>query len=270
MTTQMHRITVLLMVAVMVGLIAAGWILVAQPQLAAAAASDAQRASVQSQLASSQRSLRQLQTQKSKLGELTTQLTGLQRSIPSSLASSSLVAGINDEAQAAGVSVVSIAVNDPVVYAPAGEASAATSTSSAASPSSTASATAPPSSTGSGSFSPETDPRITPANFVPVPVTITVSGGWNQVLAFTKNLQGGVRLFALGTLTSKLGDSSSYGGAADPSAFTTTITGYVFAITNPTATAGTSAKVARSTPTSTKKQTPSPSSTPTPSGTPSR
>ena len=49
MTTQMHRIVSVLMVALMVGLVLAGWFLVAQPQLAQAAASSDQLASVTSQ-----------------------------------------------------------------------------------------------------------------------------------------------------------------------------------------------------------------------------
>jgi Tfp pilus assembly protein PilO len=265
MTTQMHRIFTVLMVAIMVGLVAAGWFLVAQPQLAAAAASNDQLGSVQSQISTSQAALGQLREQKGKLGELTDELTGLQASIPSTLASSSLVADLDQEAAAAGVTITNIAVTDAVAYSPATSAGApaASTSSSSATPAPTASATPTPSPTaapGKSSYSATTDPQITAANFIPVPVAISIEGGWDQTLAFVKNLQSGDRLYAVGTLGVK-GDDSGNG------VYKTTVTGYVFALIDPTvpgAGTGAAAKAATATPspTSTKKAAPTASATP--------
>ncbi|MGN6324931.1 hypothetical protein [Pseudolysinimonas sp.] len=259
MTTQMHRIFTVLMVALMVGLVAAGWFLVAQPQLAAAAAAEDQLGSVRTQISSSQVALAQLRAQKGKLGELTAELTGLQASIPSNLASSSLVADLDREAKAAGVTIANIAVTDPVPYAPATSpgAPAASASSSGATPAPSASATpapAPSAPSSKAAYSATTDRQITAANFIPVPVSISIQGGWDQTLAFVRALQSGDRLYAVGTLSSKTDTNTS-------GTYKTTVTGYVFALIDPAA--APSASTASATTDSSQTESPTPTSSPT-------
>jgi Tfp pilus assembly protein PilO len=265
MSTQVHRAMCGLMVVLMVAVVAAGWFLVAQPQLASAADAETQIQSVRSQISTSEASLRELRKQKENLGQLTAQLTELQRSIPSTLASSDLVAGFDAEAAAAGVLVTHITVGDPAAYAPlpAGAASTAKNSSGAAaspSPSPTATPTPAPSAPSAQSkqvYVPMTDPRVTGANFIPTPVQISVTGTWDQTLAFVKNLQSGTRLFALGSVSSKFMPDDSAG-------FSFIVSGYVFSILDPSSVAAQAAEKAAA---AGVGATPSPA--PTPSGTPS-
>jgi hypothetical protein len=60
-----------------------------------------------------------------------------------------------------------------------------------------------------------------------VPVSITIEGTWSQTLAFVKNLQTGQRLYAVGSIGSKQ-------KADDAAQYQTTVTGYVFAVLDPT------------------------------------
>jgi Tfp pilus assembly protein PilO len=292
--TQTHRIVSVLMVALMVAAVAAGWFLVAQPQLAAAAEANSQLDSVHGQITSSQASLRNLREQETKLPELTAQLTGLQQSIPSTLSSSALVAGIDQQASAAGVHIKDISVDDAAAYVPpvaagtTGTTGATGTTGGGAAtpsptptPTPTASASASAAPAGKAQFTPTGSPLITATNFITVPVSITVEGPWDQTLGFVKNLQTGTRLYAVETVGTKQKSD-------DASQYTSVITGYVFAILDPSSQAAVAAKkaaaAAAATPTPTPTPsattshrpapsattTPIPSSSPTPSGTRSR
>jgi len=267
MTTQMHRIVCVLLVALMGGLVLAGWFLVAQPQLASASDSNTQLEAQEAQIATSQSNLQHLRDQKGRLTQLSAQLASLQTSIPADLASSPLVAGIDREASAAGVVITDISVDDPKTYAPAppatggsaasGSAQPTASASPSPTPSATPAATAAPYTLRMKSYAPRTDSRITAANFIPIPVSITVKGQWGPTLQFVKNLQSGERLYAVGTLGTKTDPD-------DPSTYTTIVSGYVFAILDP---ASLAAETAKKTADAAAEKAAKPTPSPTPSGT---
>ena len=279
MNTQTHRIVSVLMIVLMVAVAAAAWFLVAQPQLSAAAQSNEELSGVQSRISTSQASLDRLRKGEDDLPELNAQLASLQQSIPSALESSPLVSGIDAQAAAAGVFVKSITVDDPAAYAPppAPAVPSASTPTGGATPAPTPTASATPAATGAAAgksqYTAKTDPLITASNFVTVPVSITVTGNWDQTLAFMKNLQTGTRLYAVGTVGSKASDDGSY---------ETVVAGYIFAILDPSSQAAAAKKAvadaARPTPTSTATHKPAPTASTAPipsgsstqSGTPSR
>ena len=70
MQAQSHRILSGLTILIMVALVAAGWLLVAQPQLAAASTANDQLTSVNTQVAATQVVINQLKAEQAKLPEL--------------------------------------------------------------------------------------------------------------------------------------------------------------------------------------------------------
>src|SRR5690606_37907362 len=108
------------------------------------------------------------------------------------------IRSLNDLANASAVTIEQISINEIVSYSAPGESDAAN-------------ALAP---------DPITDSRITSDNFLLVPVSISVSGGWNEVLAFTHGVQTGNRL-VLVTKVSTTGDGTT---------FTTTLDGAMYVL----------------------------------------
>src|SRR5690606_35386932 len=67
--------------------------------------------------------------------------------------------------------------------------------------------------------------RITGENFLLVPVTIGVKGGWNEVLAFTHGVQTSSRLMLVTTVNT----------SEDQGIFTTTLSGTMYVLVRPPA-----------------------------------
>jgi hypothetical protein len=264
---QTHRIISGLTIFLMVALIAVGYFVVAQPQLAAASTATEQLVGVNSQIAASQSTINQLKGEQAKLPALKEQLAALRESVPTDAQISRYIEGLNSLATASGVSITGITVASAIVYtppanaAPAPVASTGTATPSPTpTPSASASAAATPEvPTGPTAWIPTTDPSITATNFVAIPVTVTLSGSTPNVLAFIKGLQTGTRLFLVGGI----------GTAADattPGSVTGTVSGYIYVLldsSTPKATTTTTTP----TPTATPTATPSPSGTATPTPT---
>jgi Tfp pilus assembly protein PilO len=273
---QTHRIISGLTIFVMVVLIAAGYFLVAQPQLAAASTANSQLVDAQSQITSAQAALVSLKNEQTKLPALKKQLQALQLSIPSDIEGSAYIRGLNDLASTAGVTITGISVSDPQAYvspivaaAPAATGTAAPTASPSASASPSPAATTPAVS----GWTPTTDALITGSNFVDIPVTVTISGAFDASLNFIKGLQTGTRLFLVTGITTKQADDGS-------GTVTTEVTGYIYALIDPKAAAAEAAaeKAASASPTPTPTPTatatstatpnPSGSSTPTPTTSP--
>ena len=268
---QNHRILSGLTILVMVVLIAAGWFLVAQPQLAAASTANTQLTDAQSKVAATEAAIAQLKSEQKNIPSLKKALAKLKLSIPSDVKSSDYVRGLNDLAAATGVTITGITVDNPKPYTPPVDPNATP----AKTPGSTASPSPAPSSSASAapavptqlSWTPVTDPSITSSNFVLIPVTVSTAGDWPTSLAFIKGLQTGTRLFLV------TGLSFSH-DAVHPTVLDTTITGYIYAIIDPNAPAGSDASDDDATPTPTPTPTvstspnPSGSSTPTPTTSP--
>jgi Tfp pilus assembly protein PilO len=190
-----HQLKVLVTVVLMIAVVAGGWMLGVQPALASAFAADEARADVQSQNEAIRAELVALQAAEAELPALEADLTTLNASIPFTDDSSALIDGIHELARDADVVVDGITLEDPQPYAPPQAAAPAAET------------TADPAGETAGETSvdplqPATDPRITPANFVLVPVSVAVSGSFGDVLDFVRGVQTGPRLFLVNKLTS--------------------------------------------------------------------
>lgn len=275
---QSHRIISGLTVLVMIVLVAAGWFLVAQPQLAAASTANDQTAQAQSQIADSQAKLASLKKEQENLPSLKKQAAALQLSIPANVDSSAYIRGLDGLAAAAGVTITTITVADPQAYVAPIVATPATPTTSASpSPSASASAAATPATPVDTGWTPTTNELITSSNFVAIPVTISVDGQWSGALAFIKGLQSGTRLFLVTAFTTKENDDAAAAGGV-----TANISGYIYALIDPKtaaiqAAAEKAAQASASatpTPTATPTASLNPSSsatpTPTPSSTPTK
>src|SRR5690606_20502949 len=96
----------------------------------------------------------------------------LRVAIPDDIEGADFIRSLNDLATATSVTIEQISINEVVRY------------------------TAPGKSADANEFAPDpvTDSRITADNFLIVPISMSVSGGWSEVLAFTHGVQAGNRL----------------------------------------------------------------------------
>jgi len=261
MQAQSHRILSGLTILIMVALVAAGWLLVAQPQLAAASTANDQLTSVNTQVAATQVVINQLKAEQAKLPELKTQLAALRGSIPTDADLSRYIDTLNALAGSSGVTLTSIKVSPATAYTspvPAVAVPAATAT-----PAPTAAASAAPAAPAAGT--PTTDITITASNFVSIPISLSTAGPQDATLAFIKGLQTGTRLFLVSGITTSL--------ISGGSGINATITGYAYVLLDPSAASATttsSGVTASPTATATPTATPNPSgsATPTPTQSP--
>jgi len=283
---QSHRLISGATILLMIVLVVAGWFLVAQPQLAAAATANTALTGVQTEIARTQATIAQLRSQQKDLPKLEKELAALRTSIPATAAASSYIQGLNALAASAGVTLTSISVSDGVAYtAPVPPQAGATPSKGGGAPTPTASPTpaAPVKPTG---WVPKSDPRITGSNFVAIPVSIATVGDWNATLSFFHELQSGKRLFLVAGFTtdtaaapvtpSPTSKTTKTAPAATVPQVTSKITGFIYVLLDPKAdaliAANKNSETASPTPTPTPTVSPSPnpsgSSTPTPTTSP--
>jgi len=264
---QTHRIISGLTVFLMVLLVAVGYFVVAQPQLAAASAASDQLAGVTSQIAASQATITQLKGEQAKLPALTSKLAGLRTSIPTSAQISSYIDDLNALASATGVQIKGITVGSGIAYVPPVAAPAA-ATAPTASPSATptpgpssSAAPTPVAPVANAAWTPTTDASITSGNFVSIPMTITTSGSSTSILAFIKGLQSGTRLFLVSGITTSA-------DATNPNAVIGSIAGNIYVLLDATTPKATTTPAPTATPTPTATPSPSGPATPTPTQSP--
>ncbi|QQD76022.1 type 4a pilus biogenesis protein PilO [Curtobacterium sp. YC1] len=225
----MNRNRLSLVVAlVAIGAVLAGaWFLGVQPQLAQAADHSTQQTDIDATNARNRAELARLEKASEELGATKAELDVLRASVPSTPSTAALLTQLNNAAGASGVTVTAITIGDAKAYDPVAAAPA-----SEPSPSTTATPTAEPT---PSAPAPLTDPAVTGANFVVIPVTAAVKGSYDQALAFTKAVQSGQRLF----LVTGIASTSSDGGASpmDDQAWSLTGSVYVFAEPGDTAAA---------------------------------
>lgn len=282
---QSHRLISGATILLMIVLVVAGWFLVAQPQLAAAATANTALTGVQAEITRTQATIAQLRSQQKDLPKLEKELAALRTSIPATAAASSYIEGLNALAASAGVTLTSISVSDGVAYTAPVPPQAAAPSAGAGAPTPSASPTpaAPVVPTG---WVPKSDPRITGSNFVAIPVSIATVGDWNGTLSFFHELQSGKRLFLVAGFTT---DTSAAPVTPSPTTktikaapvatvlqVTSKITGFIYVLLDPKAdaliAANKNSETASPTPTPTLTVSPSPnpsgSSTPTPTTSP--
>jgi Tfp pilus assembly protein PilO len=154
-----------------------GWLIGIQPQMSAIGDANQKRATVQLQNETSQALLVKLKKDYENIDKLKQQLNSLRVAVPSSAEIPTFVTELNSLASSHQIIVKSISVSDAKPYSPT-----------VASSGSAQSAT--------------TNSKITPANFILIPVQLSVSGPYAKVLVFVHQVQIGSRLFFVSMLSS--------------------------------------------------------------------
>jgi Tfp pilus assembly protein PilO len=186
---------------VSVGVLAAGWFLGASPLLAAQAQAEQQRVEAAAQNDAIAQRIATLKEQKDDLASYEKRAGELEMIIPSDVEAADFIRSLTDLATASNVQVESMIIDDAMPYVlPSGDEADAVN--------------AP---------NPLTDPRITGDNFLLVPVTVIVTGGWNEVLAFTHGVQTDERLVLVTTVNT----------ANESGSFTTTLSGAMYVLIRP-------------------------------------
>lgn len=201
-------------VLVIVLIIGGGWLVGIQPQMSAIADANQKRATVQLQNATTQALLVKLKKDYEGIDKLNQQLNLLRVAVPASAQISTFVTELNTLASSHQIIVKSISISDAKPYSP----SVAT--------------------TGSAQSTTTTNSRITSANFVLIPVQLSVSGPYAKVLDFVHQVQIGSRLFFVSMLSST-GSTDTKGTvnakrttAATPEKVDATIGGLVYVLLN--------------------------------------
>lgn len=225
-------------VIIIAGIIAGGWFIGIQPQLAASAAADAQRATVDAGNAQNEAVLVKLEKDYKSLPTLKEDLASLQKSVPMGSQTPSFVDELNALYPATGVTFVSLAVSDAQPYKSVAVTSSGGASTTTAQSGSTPTPTPSPTSGDAASTPaptataapaagapPVTNALITDANFAAQPVSISVRGPYANVLNFVAGLQSGTRLFLVTNLSTTASVSASAAGSVDA-----TVSGLIYSL----------------------------------------
>lgn len=195
----------LITVVVVLGVVAAGWFLGVSPQLAEQAQADSQRKAAQSQNDDIRATIADLAKEEANLPTYKQRDEELHTAIPDQVESAAFITSVNNLAAASNVVVEQISIEDVIPYS--------------------APTAAEPAADGSVAPAPVTDSRVNNTNFLLVPVTLTVSGAWPDVLSFTHGVQTSGRLM----LVTKVNTSG------DGATFSTTLNGAMYVLIRPSA-----------------------------------
>lgn len=194
------KIWILASSIVMIGILALGWFVGIDPQLQAKAATDEQRASVEAQNDATELAIGRLKGDFENIDALRTELAGLRSSVPATGDLAAFLTQLDNLAKASETTVTALNVSEAVEYTapatavevvPEAEPGAEAAPEAEAAPD----AAAPVEEPAADVPSVITDSRITSANFVVIPVTVTVEGDAAGARSFLDKLQHGPRLF---------------------------------------------------------------------------
>ncbi|MFM9919056.1 hypothetical protein [Lacisediminihabitans sp. H27-G8] len=212
-----------------------GWIVGVSPILSQVASADEDRASVTSANDLNATKLVALKKQFENISVTQGELDTLRGSIPATADMPVFLRTIKEYGDAQGITLRSVAVSGVSAYvAPVVAAPAATAGTPAATPTPSPSASAP----AAGTVAPSVTPANPSSGLFVIPIQVSVSGSYDQVMAFAGALQSGPRLFLVTTLT-----VASVGGV-----FTGDLAGNVYALADPAAAATTASGAAATTP----------------------
>lgn len=199
-----NRLWIIGSVAAMVVVVALGLLFGIQPQLSAAFTAEQQRQSVAADNAVKLAQLHKLESDFKQLPALKATLKQLEESVPPSSELPAMISNLDALAASTGTTIESIAVKDAQPYAPPAVTPAPASGTTTSTPAPTATPTAAPAPTPAKPQAPApvTNAQVTAANFVAIPVSISVNGSYSQALAFVDGLQHGKRLFLVTTFAS--------------------------------------------------------------------
>lgn len=233
-----NRLSLVVALAVSAVVLAGGWFLGVQPQLAMASANGTQQQTIDATNGKNRIELARLAKAFTTLDSTKAELSGLQASIPATTDTDPFVRSLYSHAEATDVRITSVTFADPKPYAPEASevgapASGASSPSATPSPTATATPSAPVSAAAASpqAVVPHSDPEITGANFTVIGVDLSVDGSYDQALAFTKAVQGGDRLFLVSGIAAASTDELPPMDAQSWS-----LTGEIYVLTDPSAT----------------------------------
>ncbi|ROS37444.1 hypothetical protein [Curtobacterium sp. PhB78] len=198
------RLSLIVALAAALAVLAGGWFLGAQPQIAQASTNASQRADIAATNSGNRAELRRLEKASESLDSTKRELAALRASVPAAPETDSLLSQLNLAASSSAVTVTSVTFGEPKAYLPEGSGSAAPSPS--ASPSAASSSATPTAAATPAAPTPYSDDQITASNFVLIPVTVAVTGSYDQALSFTKAVQGGERLFLVNGIAATSAD----------------------------------------------------------------
>jgi Tfp pilus assembly protein PilO len=203
----------------MVVVVVMGWFLGIQPQLGSATTASDNLATAQTQNAASSASIAKLKSDFGGIAKLNQDVAALRESVPASAQISAFVTELDSLAGEHQVEVKSITVSDAKSYTPPVVVAAApvVGNSATPSPTPTPAATNVPVSAPAAPTAPAlvTDPKITAANFIAIPVQLSLKGPYSKVLEFVKGLQTGPRLFLVITMSTKPPADKTAAGSVD-------------------------------------------------------
>jgi Tfp pilus assembly protein PilO len=234
-----------------------GWFVGVSPLIAQASAANDQANSLNQVNTASVAKLAMLKQQSNNLSTLQRDLGTLRESIPTGADIPGFLTEINALCAKYNVSLQSVTVNDASIY----QAPAAPVVPTTSADGSTATPTPAPSpTTPAGTVAPVA-PASNVGALVLVPVVISVTGTFTNVMAFTGGIQTGGRLYLANEVAASPGGS---GG----SQFVGTLTGFVYSLQGTSGELPAEAKpVPTVEPTPTDTSTPVPTETPIPTGT---
>ena len=231
------RLWIIGSVLAMVVVAALGWVVAIQPQLDQSAAADAQTAQVNGTNTANQAVLTRLKKASATLPALKTQLESLGTSIPSAAQIPAFGDELTGFAAANGVTITAWQISDaqgfvppvaPAAAAPAAPAAGASGGGSTATPTPTPSAapSATPAPTPAAApvagMPPAVSPLVNKDDFTVIPVSVTVRGGYANILAFVAAAQKTQRLFMVNTV--------DVGPAADGPGFDGKVGGLIYVL----------------------------------------
>jgi Tfp pilus assembly protein PilO len=187
-----------------VAILAMGWFLGVSPKLDEMSAANDQRASVEAQNKLHEAKLKQLEEQFAKLDELKAELAAAQLGLPPGDELSTFLGQLHELESTSGATLTKFTASEGQRYIAAGGA--------------------------------VTSPLVTADNFIAITIDLTVEGSRDQVIDFMSDLQYGSRLFLVTKLSvaqAQDGDSSDSGTAAKR--YTSSISGYVYVLVDPSA-----------------------------------
>jgi Tfp pilus assembly protein PilO len=228
---------------VMAAAVALGWLLGASPLLEAARAAGEARDAADAQNLSYTQELTTLKEQFAGIGELEDQLADLREELPALADQPAYLAQLTAAAERHSVKLTSITVADAVAYAPtAAEVPPVEAPAADAAETEDVAADAEPATIphAVGAGVPVTNPLVTAENFVSIPVTLALEGGYGNVLDFVDSVQTGTRLSAVTAFSTSKDAAGADAGAeegesAAPDTVTGTVTVFIYALLDPAA-----------------------------------
>ena len=222
---NVNRLWVLGAVLLMSVVALMGWSLGISPKLGEARDATAERVAVEAQNTSYELQLATLKQQFESIDDLRVDLADLRESVPQGANIPQFVGQLDSIALQNTVKLTTITVSDAQSYA---AALATTAAPEAAPPAAGAAAAAVPAAgaTAAADAAVPVAPVVTPAdNLIAIPISLSVEGGYQNVLDFISGLQQGERLVTV----SAFGTTAS---ADAPSMVTGTITALVYVLLN--------------------------------------